>query len=56
MQGRTLFDENSFVPAHQRGIGFVPQEGALFPHLNVADNIAWGWTVPVMRSVSVLKR
>lgn len=42
MQGRTLFDENSFVPAHQRGIGFVPQEGALFPHLNVADNIAWG--------------
>lgn len=42
MQGRTLFDENRFVPAHQRGIGFVPQEGALFPHLNVADNIAWG--------------
>ena len=33
MQGRTLFDENRFVPAHQRGIGFVPQEGALFPHL-----------------------
>ncbi|PXW36470.1 hypothetical protein DET57_13044 [Klebsiella oxytoca] len=22
--------------------GIVPQEGALFPHLNVADNIAWG--------------
>ncbi|WP_348958729.1 ABC transporter ATP-binding protein [Enterobacter cloacae complex sp. Mu1197] len=42
MQERTLFDENRFVPAHQRGIGFVPQEGALFPHLNVADNIAWG--------------
>ncbi|MCI8904465.1 MAG: ABC transporter ATP-binding protein [Enterobacter sp.] len=42
MQGKTLFDENRFVPAHLRRIGFVPQEGALFPHLNVADNIAWG--------------
>lgn len=42
MQGSTLFDEGVFIPAHQRGIGFVPQEGALFPHLNVADNIAWG--------------
>ena len=42
MQGRTLFDQNNFIPAHLRKIGFVPQEGALFPHLNVADNIAWG--------------
>jgi iron(III) transport system ATP-binding protein len=42
MQGNTLFGDGVFVPAHQRRIGFVPQEGALFPHLNVADNIAWG--------------
>jgi iron(III) transport system ATP-binding protein len=25
-----------------RGIGYVAQEGALFPHLNVADNITFG--------------
>ncbi|WP_028654839.1 ABC transporter ATP-binding protein [Nocardioides sp. J54] len=30
------------VPARRRGIGYVPQEGALFPHLTVARNIAFG--------------
>ena len=42
MHGKSLFADGVFVPAHQRRIGYVPQEGALFPHLNVADNIAWG--------------
>jgi iron(III) transport system ATP-binding protein len=37
-----LADGAHAVPAHLRGIGFVPQEGALFPHLNVADNIGFG--------------
>ena len=30
------------LPAHERGIGFVFQNFALFPHLNVFDNIAFG--------------
>jgi iron(III) transport system ATP-binding protein len=30
------------VPAHRRGIGYVAQDGALFPHLSVARNIAFG--------------
>lgn len=42
LNGRTLFDEHTFIPAHQRGIGFVPQEGGLFPHMKVGDNIAYG--------------
>lgn len=33
MQGRTLFAQGTFIPAHLRGVGYVPQEGALFPHL-----------------------
>jgi iron(III) transport system ATP-binding protein len=27
---------------HKRNIGWVPQDAALFPHLNVAENIAFG--------------
>jgi iron(III) transport system ATP-binding protein len=30
------------VPAERRHIGYVAQEGALFPHLSVADNIVFG--------------
>lgn len=31
-------------PTHRRKLGLVPQNGALFPHLNVAENIAYGLT------------
>ncbi len=30
------------VPAQRRRVGLVPQEGALFPHLSVADNVGFG--------------
>lgn len=30
------------VPANRRAIGYVPQEGALFPHLSVRKNLLYG--------------
>ena len=43
-QGRVFFGGRDItnMPAHERGIGFVFQNFALFPHLTVFDNIAFG--------------
>ena len=42
--GQVLLESQDLtrVPAHRRGIGYVAQEGALFPHLSIADNIGFG--------------
>jgi iron(III) transport system ATP-binding protein len=34
--------KNVFVPAEARKVGYVPQDAALFPHLSVSENIAFG--------------
>jgi iron(III) transport system ATP-binding protein len=40
--GELIASPKYFRRPEQRGIGYVAQEGALFPHLNVADNITFG--------------
>jgi iron(III) transport system ATP-binding protein len=42
MDGRRVDGPSSYVPSESRRIGYVPQEGALFPHLSVAENIVFG--------------
>jgi iron(III) transport system ATP-binding protein len=37
-----VFRPGRSVPPQRRKVGYVPQEGALFPHLTVANNITFG--------------
>ncbi|MCF3641023.1 sulfate/molybdate ABC transporter ATP-binding protein [Rhizobium sp. TRM95111] len=47
-------DENATdIPVRERGVGFVFQHYALFPHMTVAGNIAFGMKVSKVRRSSV---
>jgi len=45
LDGRTLFDSEAGVdlPPHRRRIGYVFQDGRLFPHLSVRSNLLYGY-------------
>ncbi|MDC5695774.1 ABC transporter ATP-binding protein [Intrasporangium calvum] len=52
IDGRPVVAENVHIAPERRGVAIVPQEGALFPHLDVASNVAYG----LPRSVASRKR
>lgn len=56
--GRVLIDGRditSLAPRFRR-VGYVPQDGGLFPHMNVAKNITFGLRVGGLSHAKALKR
>ena len=56
--GEILFDEKVInnMPAHKRDIGMVFQNYAIFPHLTVYDNVAYGLKARNVSSADIQKR
>ena len=49
VEGRVLFDSEAGIclPPHRRRLGYIFQEGRLFPHLTVRQNLGYGrWFAP----------
>ncbi|WNC14724.1 ABC transporter ATP-binding protein [Brevibacillus brevis] len=57
-EGKFLFDGKDYtrVPVNKRNFGFVFQSYALFPHLSVYDNVAFGLRLRKVNEADVKKR
>lgn len=58
IDGETVFDSGKDidVPAHRRRIGYVFQDGRLFPHMSVARNLDYGrWMTGLPRDEAQFK-
>lgn len=57
MEGKIVFNGKDYtnVPLHKRNFGFVFQSYALFPHLTVFDNVAFGLKMRKMDKATIKK-
>jgi putative spermidine/putrescine transport system ATP-binding protein len=57
-KGKIMFKNQDFteVPVHKKHFGFVFQNYALFPHLNVFDNVAFGLKMQKTVEAEIKKR
>ena len=54
LDGAVVADAHAAVPPHRRNIGLMMQDGALFPHLSVLENIQFGMDRAARRSEAAL--
>ena len=57
-EGEVFFDSKNMngVPAHKREVNTIFQRYALFPHLNVFENIAFGLRVKKLKEKEIVER
>lgn len=56
--GKTFFDKENdiYIPARKRGIGLVFQSYALWPHLNVFQNVSYGLRILKVPKDEIVKK
>ena len=57
-KGEVFFDGSTMdkTPPHKRGVGYLFQDLALFPHLDVAANIAYGLRIQKYPEATIAQR
>ncbi|HHW47357.1 MAG TPA: ABC transporter ATP-binding protein [Clostridiaceae bacterium] len=56
--GKIYFNDEEIndVPAHKRNVGMVFQNYAIFPHMSVKDNVAYGLKARKIKGAELIKR
>ena len=56
IDGKIVSDDTTFVPPEKRGIGMVFQTYAVWPHMNVFDNVAYPLKIQKLKKDEIKKR